>query len=260
MIKERSVVIGNTKMDYVSFGKGNKNLIIIPGLSLNRVKGFGFSLWYMYRKFTKDYTVYVFDRKDELEEKYTIEMMANELASAMKKLCIDNACVVGISQGGMIAQYLAIYFPELVSKLVLGVTCSRNNLLVSSAIHNWIDLLYKDINLFVKDMLVRMYSKEYIKKSGWVFPLIGKLYKNVDKKRFEILANACLTCDCYQHLSKISCPTLVLGGQEDQVVGVEGSLEIIEQLKCKYYIYDQYGHSAYEEAKDFNDRIYTFLQ
>ena len=259
MIKESSVVIGNTKMDYVKFGKGNKNLIIIPGLSLNRVKGFGLSLWYMYRKFTKEYTVYVFDRKDDLEENYTIEMMANELACAMKELGIVSADIIGVSQGGMIAQYLTIHYPELVSKLVLGVTCSRNNLLVSSAITDWIALLNKDIDLFVKDMLVRMYSKEYIKKNGWVFPLIGKLYKNVDKKRFEILANACLTCDCYKQLSQIGCPTLVLGGKEDQVVGIDGSLEIIKQLKCEYYIYDQYGHSAYEEAKDFNDRIYAFL-
>ena len=259
MIKESSIEINNTKMDYVSFGKGSKYLVLVPGLSLNRVKGFGFSLWYMYRKFAKEYTVYVFDRKDELEEDYTIYMMASELAQAMQQLQIEHAHVVGISQGGMIAQYLAIHYPKLVDKLVLGVSCCRNNELLSNAINDWIDLLDKDIDLFVKDMLVRMYSKEYIKKNGWVFPLIGKLYKNVDKKRFKILANACLTCDCYEQLAQIHCPTFVIGGKEDQVVGLNGSMDLIEKLKCEYYLYDEYGHSAYEEAKDFNDRIFEFL-
>ncbi len=257
---ESSVVIQDIKMDYVCFGKGNIPLVIIPGLSLNRVKGFGFSLWYMYRMFAKEYKVYIFDRKDVVEMGYSIQDMANELALAMKELQIANACVFGVSQGGMIAQYLAIAYPELVSKVVLGVTCARCNEFVSEAIDTWIELLHKDMKLFVEDMLKRMYSTEYVRKNGWVFPLISKLYKHVDKKRFEILAKACLTCDCYDELSKITCPVLVLGGKEDKVVGVEGSLELIEKLKCEYYLYDNYGHSAYEEAKDFNQRIYTFLK
>ena len=41
-----SVFVGNSQMDYISFGKGNKNLIIIPGLGdgLRTVKGMAVSL------------------------------------------------------------------------------------------------------------------------------------------------------------------------------------------------------------------------
>lgn len=257
---EGSVSLNETKMDYVSFGRGEKALVIIPGLSLNRVKGFGASLWYMYRKFTKEYTVYVFDRKDDIADGYTIEMMSDELAFAMRSLDIKDAYVVGISQGGMIAQYLAIHHPQLVCKVVLGVTCCRKNDKLENAISDWITLMSKDMNLFIKDMLTRMYSKGYVKKFSWVFLFLGLFYKNVDQKRFEILAKACLTCDCYDDLDNISCPVLVLGGMQDEVIGKEGSLEIIERLGCSYYMYEDLGHSAYDEAKDFNDRIYHFFR
>ena len=91
----------------VAFGKGSKPFVIIPGLSLNRIKGAGLSLAYMYRIFTKDYRVYVFDKKDVIPEGYTIKKIAEDTANAMKELGIEKAYVLGVSQGGMVAQYLA---------------------------------------------------------------------------------------------------------------------------------------------------------
>ena len=38
------------------------------------------------------------------------------------------------------------------------------------------------------------------------------------------------------------------------------SQEIAEKLGCEIYMYEELGHAAYEEAKDFNKRIYSFLQ
>lgn len=31
------------------------------------------------------------------------------------------------------------------------------------------------------------------------------------------------------------------------------------QLGCRVFIYEQLGHAVYEEAKDFNRRMYDFL-
>ena len=48
--------------------------------------------------------------------------MADDQAAAMQILGIDKASVLGVSQGGMIAQYLAIDHPGMVEKLILAVT------------------------------------------------------------------------------------------------------------------------------------------
>lgn len=58
----------------------------------------------------------------------------------MKALGIAKACVMGVSQGGMIAQYLAIDYPDLVDKLVLAVTLSRQNQAVQNAVDSWMKI------------------------------------------------------------------------------------------------------------------------
>ena len=97
MKKNGSVPVGETDMYYVSFGEGEKKLVVLPGLSdgLATVKGKTFLLSGPYRKFLKDYTVYMFSRKNRMPEGYSIRDMADDQALAMKKLGIDKACKSG---------------------------------------------------------------------------------------------------------------------------------------------------------------------
>ena len=260
-LKESTLQLDNTSLDYAVFGKGAKPLVIIPGLTLRDVKGAGWSLAYMYRIFAKDYRVYVFDKKKVITEGCTIKNLADDLAHAMKQLEIQNAHIFGVSQGGMVAQYLALDYPELVDKVVLGVTLSRNNPTVEAVIANWVRLSEQnDFEGIVADMMEIMYSESYVKKYRWLFPILTKLSKPKDMTRFMTLAKACLTCDTYERLESITYPVLVLGGKQDQIVTGEASVEIAEKLKCKLYMYEKYGHSAYEEAADFNKRIFDFLR
>ncbi len=112
----------------------------------------------------------------------------------------------------------------------------------------------------IKDIMEKMYSKEYQKKYKWLLPLLFRLFQTKDTKRFIILAKACLTCDTYEDLTKIKCPIYVIGGKEDRIVTAEASLEIAEQTGAPLYLYENLGHAAHEEAKDFYDRIYRFLE
>ena len=64
----------------------------------------------------------------------------------------------------------------------------------------------------------------------------------------------------YDLLEQIHCPVLVLGGRQDKIVGGQASEELAEQLGCDIYMYEQFGHGVYEEARDFNKRMYDFLQ
>lgn len=259
-LKEATLKIDNASINYAVFGNGTKPLVIIPGLTLRDVKGAGWSLAYMYRIFAKDYRVYIFDKKEIIPEGYTIKNLADDLAHAMRELDIKNAHIFGVSQGGMVAQYLALDYSELVDKLVLGVTLSRNNSTVENVIQKWVQLSEKnDFEGIVADMMEIMYSESYVKKYRWLFPILTKISKPKDMNRFMTLAKTCLTCDTYDRLEEIQCPTLVLGGKQDQIVTGEASEEMAEKLGCEIYMYERLGHSAYEEAVDFNERIYKFL-
>ena len=258
--KELKLTANGMQFDYIRFGSGKKPLIMIQGLNTRGIKGAALSLAYMYRIFAKEYTVYLFDRRPVVYDGITVRDMAADIASAMDALGLRNADVFGTSQGGMIAQYLAIDRPDLVRRLVLAVTLSRNNDTVKQVVGDWIEMAERgDMKRFVLDMAEKMYSETYVKKYRPLMPLLTILQKPKDVKRFVILAKSCLTCDTYDILDKIKCPTLVIGGKQDKVVSGVASEEIAEKLGCALHMYDNLGHAAYEEAQDFNQMVYDFL-
>ena len=258
--KEAKLQIGDMEMDYITFGRGTKPLIMIQGLNTNGIKGAASALSFMYRMFAKDYKVYLFDRRKNLPENVTVRELAADVALAMDTLGLKKADVFGVSQGGMIAQYLAIDRPDLVHRMVLAVTLARNNEVVEQVIADWVCMTEQgDFKALVLDMAVRMYSDAYIKRYRPFLPLLTVVQKPKDVKRFLTLARACLTCNAYEELEKITCPVLVLGGRQDKVVGGTACEEIAQKLGCESYLYESLGHAAYEEAKDFNRRVYEFL-
>ena len=260
-IHENTITITNDVIiDYVRFGKGSQPLLIIPGLNTRDVKGAGFGLWYMYRMFAKDYTVYCIDRRRDVPEGITTRQIAEDYAAAMKALHIENAYVFGVSHGGMIAQYLAIEHPNLVAKAVLGVTASRPNETMRRCISRWIDMIkrsdYKALNI---DTMRSMYSEEYNRRHKLLIAIISVFVKPANPEKFIRLAQSTLDADTYERLNEIHCPVLVLGGRTDQVTTAAGSEEIAAKLGCRIYMYDNLGHAAYDEGKDFNKRVFEFF-
>ena len=244
----------------ITFGSGSRSLVLVQGLRLSALKGSGQFAARYYRLFSEAYTVYMFDRKEPVEQGCTIHDLAEDLAAAMERLGLRDADMMGASQGGMIAQDLAIHHPALVHKLVLAVTASRSNPTMEDAVNTWIGLLEKqDLNAFARDYMLRGYSEAYIKKYGAFLPLVFRLQKPMPAERFITLAKACLSCGTYDELEKIRCPVLVIGGGRDRVVSAEASREIAEKLDCPCYMYEELSHEAYSEAKDFNRRVYDFL-
>lgn len=257
---EDKVNIGDMSLDYISFGKGNKNLIIIQGLNVRDVKGSGASIASMYKMFAKDYRVYMFDRRPVVDSAITIWDIAADIYKAMKELKIERADLFGVSQGGMISLAMAISFPECINKMVLGVTASRPNETINRVVGSWVKSAeHKDHITINRDTFMLMYTDKYLKKYKMLLPIFVKLIKPKDFKRFEMLASSILTFDCYDRLDEIKCPVLVLGGALDKITTCEASIEIAEKMGCELFIYDEYGHAAYDEAKDFTGRVYNFL-
>ena len=250
-------------MDYISFGVGKKVLIMLPGLSdgLKTVKGTAVPFSILYRDFAKKFRVYVFSRKNRIEAGYSTRDMAKDTKLAMDKLGIASAFVMGVSQGGMIAQYIAIDYPSLVEKLVLAVTMAKPNEIVEKAVRPWIAMAQnKEYKRIVVDTAEKSYSNAYLRAHRWLFPLLGITGKPKDSTRFIIQANSCLQHNAYEQLEQIQCPTLVIGGGEDRIVGVEASKEIAGKIHgSDLIVYEKYGHAAYEEEHDFYAKVIDFL-
>ena len=264
MMKNGYVTIDNTDMYYVSFGTGKKKLVVLPGLSdgLATVKGKALVLSSPYKKFFNEFTVYMFSRKNKMPEGYSIRDMADDQFLAMKILEIDQAYILGVSQGGMIAQYMAVNHPETVKKLILAVTASSANAVVKDVVTGWIDMAMRgDHTALMVDSAEKMYSEKFLEKNRKYFPILAKLTKPRTYERFLKNAYAILGFDCRSELRKIICPTLIIAGGDDHTVGNEAAYELNRAITgSKLYVYERLGHGAFEEAKDFYDRVLEFCE
>ncbi len=263
-IKNGTVRIKDDTMHYIRFGKGKKTLIMLPGLGdgLTTVKGTALPMALMYRIFVKDYTVYMFSRRNNLPKDSDTRSMARELKEAMDVLDIEQTDLVGVSMGGMIAQHFAADYPDAVGKLVLVVTSAVPNPILTESVEEWIDLVKRgDHTAFMDSNVRRMYSDDYYRKNKWMVPIMGKLTKPKSFERFFIQANACLTHNAGKRLASITVPTLVIGGEQDRALGADASREIAAIIpNATLKMYPKWGHALYEEAKDFNRVVLDFLR
>ena len=249
--------------DYIRFGTGKKILIMLPGLGdgLRTTRGTALPMALYYRCLARDYTVYLFSRKNILLQGCTTRDMARDLKEAMEGLGIEKADLLGVSMGGMIAQHFAVDYPEMVGKLILVVTAARPNPILLESLAEWTDCACRDDHMaLMESNLRRIYSEDYCRKNRWMVPLTGKLTKPKSYDRFLLMADACRTHDVYDRLPEITAPTLVLGGERDHSLGGDASREIAARIPgAKLKMYPQWGHGLYEEAKDFLPTVREFL-
>lgn len=252
-------------MDYIRFGNGDKALVILPGVSVQSVLGSAELIKEAYKVLTDDYTVYLFDRRQDISEGYSLQDMAKDTDEAIRELGLEHIDLFGVSQGGMIAMQIAVMDPGLVDKLVLGSTCAR----VTDAKYGFFDRLVslardgktRDLyiafgeGLFPQDLFNQI-------KDAFLEP-IGTVTED-ELERFAVVSECMEGFDFTEELRKIKCPVLVIGDTSDKIFGADSSELIAECLSgnsdCELYMYEGFGHAVYDTAPDYKERILAFLR
>jgi 3-oxoadipate enol-lactonase len=102
-----------------------------PALVLINSLGSDFRIWQeVVPAFTDRFRVFLYDKRghglsDAPAAPYSIDDHADDLIALLDRLRIERAAFVGLSVGGMIAQRLAVRFPERVQALTLCCTAAK---------------------------------------------------------------------------------------------------------------------------------------
>lgn len=256
----QSVDIGSCRIPYFSFGTGERALVILPGASITSVMLSADAVAAAYGGFSEDYTVYTFDYRPDLPDDCTVRSITREIADAMQVLGITDADVFGCSLGGMVAQALAVDFPELVHKLVLASTLAQQNETSIELFDRWNSLSAAgDVRALNRDFQQNVYSAEYFAQYRDIFLSLEEVGTPEDLSHFIRLVHACRSFDLYEELDRISCPVLVIGAWGDRALSPWSSLELAEKLQCDLFMYKGYSHAVYDEAPDYKDRLSRFF-
>lgn len=248
-------------MDYAVFGSGEKSFVILPGVSLHSLMQSANAVAAAYRDFAADFTVYLFDRRRELQTGFTVEEMADDTAEAMKTLGISGAYVFGASQGGMMAQLIAAKYPELVTKAVLGSCFAHGTDEVDRAFERLAALSRAEKTAELnREFRELVYSPDFLDKYAAVFEMTENEATQAELAGFAAQLEACVGFDSREFIKNISCPVLVLGGGEDRVMPVRCVRELAQFVNAELYIYPEGAHAVYDEAPDYKQRVYNFFK
>lgn len=256
-----SVQTKDFTMNYMRFGKGSRTLVILPGLSVQSVMGSAEAVKEAYAALTDEFTVWLLEPRTDVPEGFTVGDMAEDAAAALQALKLENVCLFGVSQGGMVALETAARYPGLVDRLVLGSTAARETETLSATLDNWVTLAKdsktEDLYLAFGEAL---YPETVFEQSKEQLTDAAKTVTEADLQRFIALAWAMKGFDATKKLKSIACPTLVLGAKDDRVIGGDAAEQLAQGLPdAELYLYEGYGHAAYDLAPDYKERILRFL-
>ena len=244
-------------MNYIQFGKGCRTMVILPGLSLKPVCPLADSIAAAYEIFQKDFTVYLFDRREDIPEHYSLEQMADDTAERIKEIGLKDICLYGVSQGGMIAQILTLKYPELVKKLALASTCSC---VEEEAGNGWIEAARNhDLDGLLKEFASDVYGREYYEQYK---DMIHGAYGDLSEKemdRFAVMASAVQGFDIRKEAGNINIPVYVTGSRDDRVIPIARMEESARLLKAESCFYEGYSHAVYDESADLKEKVYVFF-
>jgi len=235
------------------------------GLPLLMINGYGDHAghWFCMRPvLEKSFNVITFDnrgagRSDKPDLPYTTRMLAGDAAALLGSLGIARAHVFGVSMGGMVAQELALGYPEKVDRLVLGCT-----------IPGGVNTVYPDPEVLAflldGDRSKRL-SPEQMAREMWAYtctqafrethPEMGEQYVRVTTMfpaplhGLQRQGDAIAGHDTYDRLSDIESPTLVIAGAEDRLVPPQNSINLAERITgAQSILLENAGHGFFYEA------------
>lgn len=213
--KQHFVRSGNITMHAVEAGTG-------PPLVFMHALGWDHRQWsHEIAKYRDRYRVIAADTRGhgastKAVGPYTLRGFADDWQAMLDGLGVANACLVGFSLGGMIAQYVAINHPERVAALVLVSTVCHFDADVRKAMENRIAINHKSGARAAAEAVAKSLFTEEFRRSEESF--LQKFYAwRVTQSQQCIVDSirATFDLDTCESLSTLKMPCMVVVGDQD---------------------------------------------
>jgi len=254
------------KLAYYVFGEGEPTLVFVVTWIATA------ALWtYQVNYFSQNFKMVTVDMRgsgesDKPADNYTLDLYVDDLNSIIQELQEKNFVLVGDSYGASLAIKYVTTYPGKVSKLVL--MCGSPKItptddfphgLSLEVIHKLLTLGQESYSGFLRFFMELAFTEpgtEYLKELG---------IRMCQKTPQEIAINSAknfLKEDLRPLLGKINIPTLMLHGENDRLMPLEGAKYMHENIPgSKMYIFKDKGHNPSITAADkFNKILEEFIK
>jgi pimeloyl-ACP methyl ester carboxylesterase len=203
-------------------------------------------------------------------------MMTEDTIGLMDYLGVDKAHILGVSLGGMIAQEIAINYPERVRKLILASTTAGGRGIgdtplellramglqegPSEANMRGVDFRSMDFKKVMRAIVSLSFNKRLFRLA--FVPLSQIHIKSIGLSNFMAQFVATRTHNTLDRLHMIEAPTLVITGTRDRLMPPHSSEVLASRIPHAKLVKIEGGsHSLFMEMRSrFNKEVLDFLR
>lgn len=256
------VSIGRKRIYYETRGQGQP-LLLLMGWQGNRT-------WWpqsLLSRLEKNYLLILMDHRGTGLSKdplglYSIKSLAKDATRVLDDLGLSSAAVLGVSMGGMVAQAMAIHYPERVDKLILTSSSAKIGLirgLNKEQQQAWLSYLRKrdrGLQEFIMDLLFSKDCRSDDSHDIKSFINRSKQQRTPTRtiiKQFMAIQNF----DSRRKLKNFRKPTLVVTGDNDMIIGAHHSHALSEFMPhAKLYLIKGGTHAMLDASAEELSRVY----
>lgn len=259
-----TISVNNFNLSYDDVGEGSIPIIFLHGYPFDK------TMWELQLKFLKStYRLIAcdirgFGKSTDGESALSIDLFTDDLIKFMNKLSIDKAIICGLSMGGYIALNAMKRFPDRFEALILCDTqCIADTPEIKEKRYKTIDnIKASGVTHFNEGFIKSVFHKDSLTdRIELVDQIRSIVFSNSQHSIVQgllALANRSETCSM---LSKISIPTLIMCGREDEVTPLVQSEFMNKHITGSVLrVIENAGHvSNLEQPNEFNIHLREFL-
>ncbi len=263
------VTIGDIDLYYEIHGPPDAPPLVLIG-------GWASYRWIWFRQipsFREKYRCIVFDnrgagRSSKPDYPYTMEMFADDTVGLMEALDIENGHILGVSMGGMIAQQIAISYPEKVRSLIIVSSSFKGPAAIPMDDKTMAMLIAIPTETLSKVQARKMsykgtFSPQFLQENRL---LIEQTEEWVNQHPTPVYAqmhqsSAVNAFNAESEVKQISAPTLILHGDSDLVMMPKNAEMLADSISTSKLILIEGGShfSFIEKYEKFNNAVMSFI-
>jgi pimeloyl-ACP methyl ester carboxylesterase len=262
-----NVVVGvlRERFPYVRIGTGRQPLVILPGLTLENRPASGLVAWtygQAFRQLADEYTLFIVQRPRGLPANIDTRQLAADYAQLIHE-DIGRARLMGLSTGGLIAQYVGLNNPELIERLVLVVTGAYLAPAGREICEQWRELATRQQWRRLRGGLAAAAVDGAIgqRMAKVLGSLSGRAPAPTEAADFVATVDADLDHNATSELPQLEMPVVVIGGAEDPFFPEPVLRETAAQIpQGELRLYPDAGHGLPKKhSKQLQQDVLGFL-
>jgi 3-oxoadipate enol-lactonase len=219
------------------------------------------------QEFAANYRVLAFDTRGHGASAapsgpYTLEQLADDLHGLLRALAIETAHFIGLSMGGMIGQVFALRYPGVFRSLTIADSTSRWPAETAALFAERVKTAQaKGMDALVPSTLERWFTQPFHQREPDKVAHIGALIRATPVQGYAGCSEAIPRIDTTARLKNISCPILVVVGENDPGTPPAMSQEIVANApSAQLVVIEDAAHiSNIEQPEKFNAALSAFL-